>query len=160
TPPYLAKGVVSSVGLMIAVALSPTYCSGLPFTLEAVEETIPLVAQPHVTLEWHAEDDIVPGCRADPQCVLRAENIGRWLGAEGPSRHGGPLPLFRGRALSAEAFATVELRPRRVEIGGCLEVQPELGGAAKRKRVWVSVQLHQTALDRSGYRLGAVAGPH
>ncbi len=79
TPPFLVAGYGSSTGLMVAAALSPEWCPGLPFTPATVEQAIPEVARPHVTVEWHAEDDIVPECPVDPHCVLHPENIGRWL---------------------------------------------------------------------------------
>jgi hypothetical protein len=79
TPPYLVTEAGHGVGLMMAVALNPQYCPGLPFTREAVEQIIPEAARPQVTLEWHEEDDLVPDCRVDPLCVLHPGNMGRWL---------------------------------------------------------------------------------
>jgi hypothetical protein len=78
-PPFLLKDAAPSVGLMVAASLSPRWFPDLPFTLEAVEQAIPEIARPHVTVEWHAEDDLVPACEVDPCCVLHAENIERWL---------------------------------------------------------------------------------
>jgi hypothetical protein len=64
---------------MVTVALNPQWCTGLSFTPEAVEGATPEPARPYVTVEWDEEDEIVPECPIDPRCVLRPENIGRWL---------------------------------------------------------------------------------
>lgn len=79
TAPFLVDPVPSGTGLMVTAALSRQWCPGLPFTREAVEQAIPEAARPHVSIEWHEEDDIVPECAIDRRCVLRPENIGRWL---------------------------------------------------------------------------------
>lgn len=78
-PPFLLKDAAPSVGLMVAASLSPKWFPDLPYTLEAVERHIPEIARPHVTVEWHPEDDLVPACAIDLRCVLHAENIERWL---------------------------------------------------------------------------------
>jgi hypothetical protein len=78
-PPFLLKNAAPSVGLMVAASLSPRWFPDLPYSLEAVEKRIPKIARPHVTVEWHPEDDLVPACEVDPRCVLHAENIERWL---------------------------------------------------------------------------------
>jgi hypothetical protein len=64
---------------MVAAALSPDWFKGLPFTPEDVQGAIPEAARPHVTVEWHDEDHIGPECLPDPNCILRPENIHRWL---------------------------------------------------------------------------------
>jgi hypothetical protein len=79
TPPFLVKDIGCSTGLMITAALSQEWCSGLPYTLEAVERVIPTAARPFVQVEWRPEDDVLPECVPDPDCVLYAENLGRWL---------------------------------------------------------------------------------
>ena len=79
TPPFLADSNHSPAGLMVTAALNPRWCPGLPFTPQAVQGAIPEVARPHVSVRWHAEDDILPACTVDPHCVLQPENIGRWL---------------------------------------------------------------------------------
>jgi hypothetical protein len=79
TPPLIVNDAGASVGLMIAAALSGDCFKGLPFTREGVDVAVPEVARPHISVEWHDEDDIVPDCRADPTCILHPENIHRWL---------------------------------------------------------------------------------
>lgn len=78
-PHLMVEQEESAVGLVSAAALSPRWCPGLPYTPAAVEAAIPEAARPFVTVEWHAEDDVVPDCPADPHCVLHAQNISRWL---------------------------------------------------------------------------------
>jgi hypothetical protein len=79
TPPYLVTDTGHDIGLMVAAALNPQWCTGLPYTLEAVQEAIPEAARPFVTVEWHPEDDLLPECAPDPACVHHPANIGRWL---------------------------------------------------------------------------------
>jgi hypothetical protein len=77
--PSRVENAGDGLGLMIAVALSPEWFQGLPFTREEVERWIPEKAQPHVEVAWHDADDIVPEPVPDPASVLRRENIARWL---------------------------------------------------------------------------------
>lgn len=79
TPPFLVEDAGESVGLMVAATLSPRWFQGLPFTAEDVQQAIPEVARPYVTVEWHPQDDVVPECQLDPACILRRENVHRWL---------------------------------------------------------------------------------
>jgi hypothetical protein len=78
-PPYRIVDAGHTDGLMVAAQLNQAYCPGLPFTPEDVERAIPEAARPHVTVEWHPEDDLLPACAHDPQCVHEPANIGRWL---------------------------------------------------------------------------------
>jgi hypothetical protein len=79
TPPFLLTDAAPSLGLMVAAALSPHWYPDLPYTREAVERVLPEGAWPHVMLEWHPEDDLLPACPVDPRCILHPENIRSWL---------------------------------------------------------------------------------
>jgi hypothetical protein len=79
TPPFLVEDEGVRIGLMVAAALNPQFCTGLPYTPEVVERVIPAAAKPYVRIEWRPKDDILPECVPDPRCVLHPENIARWL---------------------------------------------------------------------------------
>lgn len=79
TPPFVVQPDASPVGLLIAASLSPEWCPGLPFTMEDVKQAIPEAARPFVTVTWRSQDDVVPECTVDPNCVLHAETVVRWL---------------------------------------------------------------------------------
>ncbi len=66
-------------GLMVSASMSPSCSPDLPFTHARVQDAIPDLARPYVTLDWHHEDDIVPECSVDPRCSLNANRISDWL---------------------------------------------------------------------------------
>lgn len=78
TPPCLAENGCG-IALMVAAALSPRWFTGLPYTREAVEETVPSWIRRQVAIEWHDEDDLVPACPQNPGCVLDPRNTHLWL---------------------------------------------------------------------------------
>jgi hypothetical protein len=58
-PPRRGK-LPADAALILGEELDETIYPGLPFTPEAVAAALPEEARPHVTLEWHERDDILP----------------------------------------------------------------------------------------------------
>jgi hypothetical protein len=79
TPPVVEREAGASTGFVVAAALSPEWFTGLPNALETVEEYIPVASRPFVTVEWRAEDNLVPVWHADPEGLIETRDFRRWL---------------------------------------------------------------------------------
>jgi hypothetical protein len=78
-PPRLLVDSDSRTGLMLAASFSPRWFSGLPYSPESIDACIRQAARPHVTVEWHDDDDIIRACHPDSACLLHEENLHSWL---------------------------------------------------------------------------------
>ncbi len=65
SPPQCACDT-TGLGLVVALALSPRWFTGLPYDVQAVRRAAHRVAGEAVRVEWHDEDNLVPAWHFDP----------------------------------------------------------------------------------------------